>query len=152
MVYQFKTGAMYKVEAKVAAEVMNELEAEGKLSAKELVNVSRPDDAPLHDEFEWDDEIAGEKWREQQARVMIASVTIIHEDLPQKEPIRAYFHIEQNQPNYERIETIIKQEDRTEMLIKMAKKELAAFKAKYSGIQAFQKVFNAIDELFVKGA
>ena len=154
MVYQWKTGTVFKVEAAVAAEVMNKLAEENKLSAKELVEVSRPENAPLHNEFEWDNTVAAEKWREQQGRTMIGAIVTIVEDMAQQEPVRVrvYHHIEPNQPNYEPITAIVKQEDRMEMLFKNAMKELAAFKAKYSGIQAFSKLFSVIDELESKGA
>ena len=154
MVYQWKTGTMYKVEAEVAAKVMNELAAENKLSAKELVEVSRPEEAPLHNEFEWDDTAAAEKWREHQGRKMIGALVTVVENMVQEEPItiRVFHHLEPSKPNYEPIVEIVKHEDRMEMLFKSAMKELAAFKAKYSGIQAFSKLFAVIEELEGKGA
>ena len=151
MVYQWKSGTRFGVAADVAAKIMNELEAEGRLSGNELVEASRPEDAPLHNEFEWDDSVAAEQWRCQQGRTMIAAITVIREEMPKSEPVRAYFHIEKNQPNYERIETIIRSEDKAAMLFKVAMNELKAFKAKYSGLEAFKKIIEDIDNLTREG-
>lgn len=157
MVYQWKTGARYKASAETAAEVMNGLAAQNNLSAKALVDVSRPVDAPLHNEFEWDDNVAAEKWREQQGRVMIAMISVIVDDAVQQEPVRAYVHIEEQQPNYEPITLIVKSEDKAEKLFRQALKELASFRDKYNSLKQFKKLFEDIDELqqqslFDKGA
>lgn len=151
MIYQWKSGTRYKAIPQKAAEVMDRLAKEGRLCAKELVEVSRPEEAPLHNEFEWDDTVAAEKWREHQGRCMIAALTVIYEDTPQKAPIRAFFHIQEETSNYEPVEVIIQSEDKQNLLIKTALKELNAFKAKYSGIKAFSKLFSVIDELVVQG-
>lgn len=127
---------------------MNQLAAENNLNAKALVDVSRPVDAPLHKEFEWDDNIAAEKWREQQGRVMIAMITVISDGAPEQEtPVRAYFHIEDHQPNYEPVTLIIKDEDKTAKLFKQAMRELFSFQEKYSGLRQFKKLFEDIEEL-----
>lgn len=43
-----------------------------------LVDYARPASSPIHDQFEWDDRIAGEKWRETQAlHMIIASKFVI---------------------------------------------------------------------------
>lgn len=157
MVYQWKTGARYKVAAETAAGVMNELAAQNNLSAKALVDASRPVDAPLHNEFEWDDNVAAEKWREQQGRVMIAMISVIVDDAVQQEPVRAYVHIEEQQPNYEPITLIVKNEDKAEKLFRQALKELVSFRDKYNSLKQFKKLFEDIDELqqqslFDKGA
>ena len=74
--YTWCDGSHHKVDPNVAAQVATELEEAGMLTAKNLVDVSRPEDAPLHDEFEWDDSVAAEKYREGQARNVIHSLRI----------------------------------------------------------------------------
>ena len=147
MIYQWKTGSRFKTPAFVAADVMNKLAKEGNLNAKALVDVSKPEDAPLHNEFEWNDEKAAEKWREQTGRVMIGSVVCIVEDSPQTEPVRMYFHIEDSQPNYEPIETIIKDTQKSDKLIQVALRELMSFQQKYKGIKEFSHLFREIGKL-----
>ena len=52
--YTWLAGSRHKVDAEVAGRVCEELERNGGLTAERLVEASRPEDAPLHKEFEWD--------------------------------------------------------------------------------------------------
>jgi hypothetical protein len=75
--YSFKSGARFAVDAQTAGEELERIRAEsGKLETKEVVEAARPDEAPLHPAFEWDDGIAAERYREQQARQIIRAVQI----------------------------------------------------------------------------
>lgn len=47
---------------------------DGILTAKAIVNASRPDSALLHVKFEWDNDVAGERYRLQQARQLVRVV------------------------------------------------------------------------------
>ena len=147
MVYRWKSGSHHKVDAQTAGEVCKALEEEGRLTAADLVDESRPEDAPLHDEFEWDDSIAAEEYRKQQARVMIA--TIVEVITPEIVPTRAFFNIVHNDSNYESIRTIISDEDKRKALLAKALSELHAFEQKYSTLLELTEVFTAIDNLEV---
>lgn len=50
-----------------------------KITPQVVVDESRPEDAPLHSRFEWDDGVAGEAYRRQQAAHMIRSVEVVFE-------------------------------------------------------------------------
>jgi hypothetical protein len=52
----------------------------GQTTAASVVDESRPEEAVLHEAFEWDDEVAAEKHRETQARSLIKTVRIITPD------------------------------------------------------------------------
>lgn len=60
-----------------AAEALKELEREGRLLPVEVVESARDDDSPLHSHFEWDDSLAGEKYRLHQARALIRTVKLM---------------------------------------------------------------------------
>lgn len=51
-------------------------ERHGVLTPQAVVEDARPEGAPLHDRFEWDDAKAGELYRVDQARALIRSVKI----------------------------------------------------------------------------
>lgn len=144
MVYQFKKGSRIKVDPQVAGAMLEELETENNLTAKALVDVNRPEDAPLHDEFEWDDSVAAEAYRENQARHIINSLEVVIEEAP---PVRAFFNIQRTTSEYQHITAILKTPDAREELFKQALSELLAFKRKYSELTDFSKVFDAIDEV-----
>ena len=146
MVYEWKQGTRHSVAPEVAAQVMDGLAKQGNLTAAALVDASRPEDAPLHGEFEWTDSIAAEKWREQQGRTMIAALVIRREDVPEQEPVRAYFKLEAA-PVYEQTVKILAEDMTKKLLLEQAKRELKAFQRKYAALEELADVFTAIDKV-----
>lgn len=109
----------YSVSADVAGRVMEDLENGPGLTAKNLVDVSRPEDAPLHSVFEWNDSTAAELYRENQARRLIASIEIVREDAPEVEEkpvmIRAFHALRTEETEgYEHIQHIVSDEEKEE--------------------------------------
>lgn len=148
MVYQFETavwknGVVAKTDARTAAQVMCELEESGTLSAQSLVDASRPKDAPMHQDFEWDDSIAGEQWRKQQARTYISGL-IYTPVQTQGEPVRIFAKVDMQTCNYTNLETIMRSPDSIETLRKQAAKELISFRNKYLTVL---KIVGATDEI-----
>ena len=146
MAVSWVKGSRFKTDPNVAKAVMDQLSAEGRLSPAELVEVSRPEDAPLHNEFEWDDQVAAQKWREQTGRVMIASIVVIPDKEENKQPVRAFFNIECGTHEYIPTEVIFSDEAKKERLLEIAKRELLSFKVKYQTLTQLAGVINAIDE------
>lgn len=142
MVYKFKPGARIKADPQKAGAVLEQLEAENRLTAADLVEVSRPKSAPLHKEFEWNNTKAAAAYREIQARHIINSIEIIRDE---REPIRAYFNIVRTDPQYRHIDTIMQQADERAALLNMALRELEAFRRKYAQLVELAAVFEAID-------
>lgn len=144
MVYQLKAGSRIKSAADVVGAECERLEREGRLTAKELVNESRPVDAPLHNEFEWRDDVAGELWREHQARNIINSVIVIN---AKQEPQRCFFSVDVKDAEYHSVETILQSEDKRSALLRSALRELKAFEQKYRQLEELCGVFEAIKEI-----
>ena len=90
--FEFRNGAHIKgVTADAAGDELARIyEEKGELTAPLVVDESRPDEAPLHPAFEWDDAVAAEKHREHQARNIIRSVQVICDEKP-SEPV--YVHV-----------------------------------------------------------
>ena len=142
MVYEWKPGSRFKVDANTAGTVCKQLEAAGNLSAKSLLDASRPEDAPLHSEFEWNDSIAAEKFREEQARCIIRHLVVRLDEKPDK-PIRGFFRITQGEARYTNVEAILAARDLRSELIRQALAELAAFQRKYGDLAELAEVFEA---------
>lgn len=147
MAVSWVKGSHFKTDADIAKGVMDQLASEGRLTPAELVDVSRPEGAPLHDEFEWDDTIAAEKWREQTGRVMIASIQVVAEKDEKNPPVRAYFNIERKSAEYIPTEVIMSDDAKKERLLEIAMRELVSFRSKYIALAELAGVMNAIDEL-----
>jgi len=75
-------------------ELLRELERirdrDGWVAPSVVVEESRPDAAPLHGRFQWDDALAGEQYRLIQARNLIKSVVVTG---PDGEPRSFYVHV-----------------------------------------------------------
>lgn len=143
MAYEWKTG-YYKTPADIAGSVCKELENTVGLTAKTLVDASRPETAPLHKEFEWRDDVAAEKFREQQARNLIGNLVVVTEKTP---PVRAYISITNEKQRYESIDVILQDEDKTRQMLINALHELDCFRNKYSNLQELSGVFVEIEKL-----
>ena len=140
MVYQWKPGARIQADAQEAGEILSRLEREGRLSAKALLDESRPEDAPLHKEFEWNDGVAAENWREHQARHIIGCILVIPE---KSEPVRGFFKIERSDNRYESIQTILESADKTNLLLEEAFREFARMESKFKSLDRLQRVWDA---------
>lgn len=144
MVYQFKKGSQIKANAQIAGEMCERLSEQGNLTAKALLDANRPEDAPLHNEFEWRDGVAAEKYREAQARHIINCLIVEAED---NEPVRAFFNIVRTEAEYHHVEAIFKSLDDTEKLLQTALNELKAFQSKYKRLQQLAPVFDAMEQI-----
>ena len=149
MVYQWKSGARIKGNAQEAGELFEQLSAtpEG-LTAKTLLEANKPEEAPLHSDYEWDDTVAAEEWRLHQSRHFLNSIAIVTQISEEEEPelVRA-FHIVTEAHKYEPIEAIIKEPTKYEALLSNALAELTAFQNKYSTLKELTPIFRAIMEV-----
>lgn len=143
--FAFAEGYHAKVKAEVAGKVCSDLAKKDRLTAANLVDVSRPEDAPLHPAFEWQDAVAAEAYRRYQANNLIHSLRVIRQD--QAEPQRVYFNLERRDPTYKPISVIVSDDEMRDKMLKMAYGELIAFRKKYSELSALSNVFAAIDKL-----
>ncbi len=160
MIYKFKNGSRVKgVSAQVAGETCAQLESEGRLTPHDLVEASRPEDAPMHKAFEWNDAVAAERYRETQASYIIRSIVVKPEVT--NEPVRKFVSIsnpisedmdedmDEDEPRqtYRAIETVVSDESLRKQMLANAFSELAAFRRKYVSLSELADVFAAIDRL-----
>jgi len=148
MIYKWKAGARAPVSAQVAGEVCERMSANGELTPKALVDASRPEDAPLHKAFEWNDAKAAERYRESQAAYIIRSIEIKREDV--QEPVRAFYTVPtDSEPpfQYHSIDTILRSSDSRDALLDSAKRELEAFTRKYRQLSELADVIMAAEKL-----
>ena len=147
--YEWKT-PFYKADANEAGKVCEELERTVGLTAETLVEASRPEEAVLHDEFEWNDTNAAELYRRQQARQIIGNLIRVEIAAEKEIQSRGFYTVTANKKeanNYYNIVTIMSDADKREKLYRIAKRELEAFRSKYKSLKELEKVFKAIDEL-----
>lgn len=111
-------------------------------------------DSELHKCFTWDNDIAADKWRLEEARLIHRNLVIkyIKEENPDAEPIqiRATYRTSTSpDAGYKPIIEIMKNNDEYDGLLLVAKNELQSFKRKYAILKELKSVFDAIDALHI---
>lgn len=150
MIYEWRKEYSTKVDAQIAGEMCEHLEKTVGLTPRNLVDANRDVNAPLHSEFEWDNNIASEKYRDWQARRIIGCLCVSVKEV-EKQPKRAFYSIStENDRKYENIDVIIKDTKKAETLLQTAYRELLHFRDKYEALKELSCVFNAIDSLEVE--
>lgn len=143
MTYQWKMPGMYPVPAQKAGEELDRIYKErGRLDAADVVEESRPKAAPLHKCFEWDDKVAGKKYREHQARNIINCV-VTKEDTKTggHTEVRAFFHVKES---YHPTAVILQKPDFHAKLARDALKYIEIFEKRFSVIDSLQPAIEAL--------
>lgn len=137
----------YSVSADVAGMEFERIEREhGEVSAEVVLDEARPEDAVLHNEFEWDNLKAAEKFRLNQAKSMIRALIVSSEDTNNR-PMRAFVDTtpDTKKASYISIGTAIRDEELRKVVLGNAMREMQIFKAKYSNYKELAKVMAAMD-------
>jgi len=108
--YNYRRGAeIESIDAQTAGEELARItEQHGGLTAAVVVDESRPDDAPLHPAFEWNDAVAAELHRQHQADALIKAVQVVREKNEPNEPV---FVKVRSARNYQPVEKVVKRLD-----------------------------------------
>lgn len=84
----------------------------GGLDAESVVNAARPETSTLHPTFEWDDSVAGERYRLIQARTLIRAVQVVRNDEPARSVYAYVPALNRNDGEYDPTDTIAEHVDR----------------------------------------
>ena len=146
MTYKWKINGIYPVDAKTAGEELARIcDQNNGLCPEDIVDESRPETAPLHPCFEWDDPTAAELYRQHQARGIVRCITTTVEASDGPVETRAFVRAEQ--PAYQPIQAVIEAADELTALLQRAKDELFSIRRKYDTLEQLRPVFEAIDGL-----
>ena len=149
MVYSWKMYS-YKIPAETVGHVFEQIEEKyGKLTNDLVLQSATPEDSPIHELFEWDDAVAGHRYRLQQATQVIISLNREVEEDPKPKAVRAYFNVSDTEKKGKFIntKTAFSNPDTREIILKRALRELESFKEKYQNLNELAGVFSKIDEL-----
>ena len=133
-------GFYTNVDAQKVAEEIRSIGEEA--SPQQIVDMARSQSAELHKCFEWDDSIAAEKFRLEQARLVVRHLVIKEETVPEDRPEVRYFFKPKRDEGYKSTEIIVRKEDEYKALLAQAWAELQAFKVKYSMLTELQEIFD----------
>ena len=150
MAYAWKkrvAGYAAKVAAdEAAAELIRIKTDRGQLRPADVVDESRPDEAPLHPVFEWDDHVAAEAHRCEQARHLIRSVVITGDD-GQPGDVRAFVSIDcDGPPEYVQVEEARDDEEMRGQVLDKALTALRAWSRTYGSLKEFMALTTIIEQ------
>lgn len=145
MTAAWKIESLYKADATKVASELESLGTEYTLS--DVVEKARNIHSEMHSCFEWDDSVAGQKYRECQAGKMIRQLVIVrdNEKEPEKTNIRVFVSTGKRDNTYTPTKLIVKKQDEYEALLERALAELRAFKQKYSSLSELEEILSLID-------
>lgn len=148
--YSFKPGARLKTKIKPDA-LQSELERVRNkcgLTPKNLVDESRPAKAALHKEFEWNDAIAAERWREEEAGNIIRVIHVEYESGPE-ESQRAYVieRREEQEQSYEPVHEVLQRQSGRDKLILDLLRDLQSFRRRFTLVSDLSHAVPVLDSL-----
>ena len=136
---EWKVKGLYKADAKKVADEIGG----GQITPQEVLEKARDVNSELHKCFEWDDSIAAEKYRLQQARSII--INLVYAPKKEEEQSVRCFSLTSKVSTYQPTQQFLVQEDEYQTLLKRALAELEAFKRKYHTLTELEAVFEAIE-------
>ena len=136
---------LYKADANKVCQELQELGEQYTLS--QVVEKAKNEQSEMHNLFEWDDTIAGQKYREAQAGTMIRCLVIAKKEDQEEKPtnIRIFHNTGKRDNAYTPITRFIRNQDEYAELLERAYEELRAFKKKYSSLSELDEILSLID-------
>lgn len=96
-----------------------------------VVEAARDPASVLHEHFDWDDGVAAEKWRMDQAREIVRCVRV-HDERAGDEPVRAFHSIVTGDGvAYHSLQEVRTSPDLRDRLLEAAERDLIAFQTRY---------------------
>ena len=153
---EWKRGFRHKIDPEKAYAETERIKAKngGVLTAGMVVEKARAKRNPLHKQFEWDNDIAAEEHRLEQARTMLRSIQVVYAEAPQVAPQRVYVTtteppLKENPARkvYRSVDEVLEDPVARDELLGNAIRQAISFRRKYNALSELSQVFRAIDEL-----
>lgn len=150
MVYDWKDGSYKGGDARVVGERLEAIRVAhgGGLAPRNVVVDARDPASPLHRYFEWRDNVAALKYRENQARDLIRSVVVCYDESPNN-PVPAFVCVAKGDEfhPYQATNIALANTESRDYVLEQAMKELQAWKKKYRHLSELAGVLCCMDQL-----
>ena len=132
-----------------AQKCYDECQTLDEITPESVLEKAKNSKTELHKCFEWDDSVAGEKYRLIQARQIIQHFMIVSPETDDSSVKVRSYQISTTRNVYLPSRVIVQQPDEYKALLKRAKAELEAFKQRYKTLAELESLFEVIDEVLV---
>lgn len=150
VIYGWRNGARINIDPQKAGEALERLQKgkNGLLEPGEIVAAARDEKSVLHTHFEWDDGVAAEAFRADQARELVRSLTIdVSKSNLEERSVRAFVNVDVDQERgYVSTYTAMSSEELRKQVLSRAFNELEAWRARHAELSELARIFSAIDE------
>lgn len=116
-------------------------------TAQQVLDAARPTDSPIHDFFEWNDSVAAEKWRVNQARTYVSCLIVNVNNTTSK--MYHSLRVEDGK-RYVHTEKARSQQDLWDQVLQQAIREANSWRDRYRRYSELSPVFQAIELVAVK--
>ena len=147
MKYCWKTTG-FEADANKVGKELEDINLKEKLTREVVLNYAKNKESELHKCFEWDDNIASEKYRLFQASCILSSISIIVKDTKEKrKTTRMYVSIKnekENEREYKSIVEVLENDEEYKQLISKAEQDFLSYKQKYEELIQLNDLKNII--------
>ena len=148
--YSWKS-AGFNADVQKVGEELEVLEKMTEISNKSVLEFAKKNKkSELNKCFEWDDKIAGEKYRLHQASTLISSISFVIEEEPVKKQ-KIYFSIKSDEKEtrkFKNIKDILEDDEDYKALIQKAKNELETCTNNYESLLRKEDLKDIIFEIY----
>ena len=140
----------------IAIEELKKIEIKyGDLRPENILKEAKNEKNPLHEVFEWNDSVAGEKYRLHQARLFVDAIVIKHQSGIREIEIRAFHSIitgegETTIRAYHFIDDILRDKEMREILLIQALRDLKSWSEKYQELKELVGVIKKANQIIMK--
>lgn len=154
----FKSKHINPEDAQIYGEELIKISNSIGLTPENVIEQAKSKSNPLHDYFEWDNSLASEKWRKQQARFLINEISWVIEKqdyktkevtfkiTPAFESVNVINESGESNKEYKPIYEIMNQEDLRRQVLSNAIREIDFWQNKYRELRELTPIFNVINK------
>lgn len=150
---EYFSDTLFKKNAQVYGEELQKIAEIGQLTPESIVNTARDISNPLHECFEWEDSLAAENWRKQQARILINVIKVKVKGIS----VSAFESVnvmrinvegtEEHHKEYVDVHTVMSNQGYSEQLIMHALKEIGYWREKHKNLSQLLPIFESIEKV-----
>lgn len=141
----------FSADAQLVGEELEKLEILGEVTSDALLSYARNNpESETYKCFEWDDSVAGEKFRRYQATHVLTSIAVKIKEEPVKTQ-RVYFSVKTSSDDtrkFKNIKEVLKNDEEYQQIVDKARKDFITCKEKYDELIERDDLKDVIFELY----
>lgn len=137
MTYKWNVNGIFKGDANKVGAELERIEEEGELTNASVLEYAKQNkNSELHSCFEWNDNVAAQRYRLHQANQILVSISLVIDDSEPEETTRAFVSIKTKEDTkvFKNIVSVIENNEEYNQLKDKAKRDFISYKEKYDKV------------------